>query len=263
MSRPIPPNRETYTALTVADDGSATFLGIQPKPDQPSFSGYLIPWYVLSDRGTFFVPGSAKKTAKERAKGAPHLWQHDTWEPIGKHADAQEDDKGFRIAVDVNETIQRGAELMSNLRFGVPIGLSVGFDPLRDRSGTDEDDAKLDRRTAPDYFKNVPINELRAITEFRFWESSSVTFPGLATARPDVIHAGDDLLATLLSALKDGTATPEQLASVEALVAAHQSSAAPDSQGTDELAARRRQRRTDVAEALARHAGLLAQGMTA
>jgi HK97 family phage prohead protease len=255
----IPEQRETYDALTVTDDGVITFLAAKPNADNASFEANLIPWYTLSDRGTYFVPGSAKKTAKEQVKKAPHLFQHDTWEPIGNHAAAYEDDNGFRIAVNVNEGTQRGAELMSNLRFGVPLGVSVGFDTVADRSGTDADDAKLNRKAAPDFFKSVPVNELRAITEFRWWESSSVTFPGIGTAKPDVIHSASvDYLASLLTALKDGTATPEQLAAVQAIVAAHKQPAALPEGGTDELAARRR--KNEVAAALARHAELLAQG---
>lgn len=265
MSRRIPESRQTYDALTVTDDGTVTFLAAQPLSDKPGFDAYLVPWYVLSDRGTFFVPGSAKKTAKEQLGKAPHLWQHDTWEPIGRHAAAFEDDTGFRISVEVNEGIRRGAELMSNLRFGTPLGVSIGFDPIGDRSGTAADDAKLNRKTAPAYLRDVPINELRAVTEFRWWESSTVTFPAIGTAKPDVIHASDELLATLLTALTDGTATAAQLATVEAIVAAYQRAAAGETAGTDELAARReRDRKTEAVAALARYAGLIVpEGLSA
>lgn len=253
----IPPTFDTYDALTVDDDGRVTFLSAQPLSDKPGFDGYLIPWYVLSDRGTFFVPGAAKRTAKAQLDKAPHLYQHDTWEPIGKHTAAFEDETGFRISVDVNESTNRGAEVMSNLRFGMPLGLSVGFDPIGDRSGTEADDALLNRKAAPTLFKNVPINELRAITEFRWWESSTVTFAGIATAKPDVIHASSELLATLLQALRDGTASTEQLASARAIVAAMQSSPAPGpDHGTDELQGKRRQ--LDIAAVQVRLAALMA-----
>lgn len=259
MPRPIPIDYDRYDALTVTDDGAVTWLAATPLPDQPGFSGTLVPYFVLSDRGTFFTPGSFNKTAKDRLKAAPHLYQHDTDEPIGKHTEADaQDPNGFRITVAVNQETQRGAELMSNLRFGTPMGLSVGFDTMADRSGTEEDDKVLNRKAAPDFFKNVPVNELRAITAARWWESSSVTFAGIGTAKPDVIHSASlDALAVLLTALTDGTATPDQLAAVEKLVAAHQALAAP---GTDELAARRRTNDIAAAIARARYAGLLAQG---
>lgn len=229
MAKEIAPTYETFDALTVGDDGATTWLAAKPMSDQPGFDAYLVPYYVLSDRGSYFVPGSLNKTAKEKCKAAPHLWQHDTWEPIGKHLAADpEDPKGFRVSVTVNEATQRGAEVMSNLRFGVPLGVSIGFDTIRDRSGNDNEDEKLDRRTAPDYLKNVPINELRAITEARWWESSSVTFAGIATAKPDEIRsaARADVFQSLLSAITAGTLSGEQLAQAEAFVRAWEQRAA-------------------------------------
>lgn len=267
MAKPIPDTRETYDALTVADDGSVTFLAAKPLSDKPGFDAYLVPWYVLSDRGTYFTRGAFKKTAERKVSVAPHLWQHDTWEPIGKHAAAFEDKTGFRISVEVNEGTARGAELMSNLRFGVPLGVSVGFDPLKDRPGTDEDDAILDRRTAPGYLQTVPITELRAITLAEWWESSTVTFPALGSAKPDVIHAQqqNDLLITLLAAIRDGTATPAQLAHVEAIVTAFDeaSPASGSVPGPDEIE-ERRNLKAEAAAALARYAGLIVpEGLSA
>lgn len=270
MPKPIPPTYQTLDALTVDDDGAVTFLAAQPLSDKPGFDGYLVPFYVLSDRGSYFVPGALKKSAKERLKAAPHLYQHYTDEPIGRHTAAFEDEKGFRISVEINEATERGAELMSNLRFGVPLGLSIGFDPIADRSGTEADDAKLDRRLAPDYFKNIPINELRAITEARWWESSSVTFPALGSAKPDQIRSAHDPLGALaddlpalLAAIKAGSLTPEQTAALDQLVAAYQarSAAAATQHGTDETEARRR--RDQLAAALAAHGRLLAEGIAA
>jgi HK97 family phage prohead protease len=188
----IPPTYETFDCLTIGDDGVPEFLKAQPMSDKPGFDGYLVPWFTLSDRGSYFVPGSLKKTAREQLKAAPHLWSHNSWVdtvPPGHHTAAVEDDTGFRISVAMNEGIKEGADIMSALRFGTPLGLSIGFTTVRDRSGTEEDDKKLDRRTAPDYLKNVPINELRAITEAKWFESSSVVFAAIATAKPDEIRS--------------------------------------------------------------------------
>jgi HK97 family phage prohead protease len=239
MPKDFPAEYETYDALTVDDEGNLAWLAAAPLADEPGFDGYLVPWYTLSDRGTFFVPGSLKKSAKEQLKRAPHLWQHNLWEdnpPIGHHAAAFEDERGFRISVRMNEAIQRGAEVMSALRFGSPLGLSIGFDPMGDRSGTEADDAKLDRRTAPDDLKTVPIKDLRAITEARFRESSSVVWGAIATAKPDQIRSALSpiFLPTLLAAIKDGTLSTEQAALLDQIVAAYQArpAAAGASHGT-------------------------------
>lgn len=267
MPKPIPSDRETYDALTVDDGGAVAYLAAQPLSDRPGFDGYLVPWYVLSDRGTFFTPGAFKKTASERMKLAPHLWMHEDWsQPIGKHVAAFEDERGFRIAVEINPEIPEGAQTLSNLRFGTPLGLSVGFDRLADRSGTEADGAKLDRRTAPDYLKTAPINELRAITAARWWESSSVVFGAIATAKPDVVHAaGIADLAALLAALEAGTLDPARLQQVKDLVAAYQAFAAagaPDTHGTDDEPARP-DRRSLHARIAAARAEVLAMGIAA
>jgi hypothetical protein len=145
------------------------------------------------------------------------------------------------------------------------MGLSVGFDRIRERSGTEADDKVLDRRTAPDFLKAMPINELVAIEEARFWESSTVTFGGLATAKPDVIHSavGDHTLAALLAGLKDGTLSDEQMALVRELVAAHaQHAAAGSDHGTRPDQARPDMRHV-MAVVAAQHARLVAQGIAA
>jgi HK97 family phage prohead protease len=266
MPKPVPALYDTFDALTVDENGAVQFLAAKPLSDRPGFDGYLAPFYTLTDRGTFFVPGAFKKSARERMKIAPHLWQHDfsLEGPIGKHAAAFEDDKGFRISVELNTETQRGAELLSNLRFGIPIGLSVGFDPIKDRTGSEADDALLDRSTAPDYLKTAPINELRVITEARFWESSSVTFGGLATAKPDVVHRaiGEVDLAALLTGLTDGTLPADQLALVHEIVAAHErlAAAGEDHSTSDDQA--RRDDRSVLAALAATQARLLAQGIT-
>jgi HK97 family phage prohead protease len=271
MPRGIPDHIETFTAMTRGADGSVEFLAAMPLSDKPGFDANLVPFYTLSDRGSYFVPGAFKKTAKERRAAAPHLLQHDTWTPVGKHGYAAEHDDGFYIAVEVNEDIEAGRELMSNLRFGVPMGVSIGFDRIRDRSGSEDDDAKLDRSTAPDFLKTVPINELRAITEARWWESSSVTFPAIGTAKPtEVRSAGSDLesLSRLLSVLTEGTPTEADLLEVHKIVAAYEAYAArstpdgADSAGTEDQA-RRDERRGQMAAFIATRARYLGiEGVT-
>lgn len=264
MPKPIRPDRETYDALTVEGDGTVAYLAVQPLSDKPGFDGYLVPFYTLSDRGTFFVPGSFRKTATERMRIAPHLWMHEDWsQPIGKHAAAFEDDIGFRISVEINERIPNGEQTLSNLRFGTPLGLSVGFDRIGDRSGTEADDKLLDRRTAPASFKSVPINEFRAITEARWWESSSVVFGAIATAKPDMIHAAGDAVASLMAALESGALDATQTQQITALVAAYQrfaAAGASDTHGTDAGIARP-DRRSLLARIAAVNAELTSMGI--
>lgn len=219
--------RDRYRALTLDADGEPTLLAATATDDDgpPGFAGYLVPWYSLSDRGTFFRPGAAKKTAREQIKLAPHLYQHDAWEPIGKHIEATEDDHGFRIRVAVNDGSTRGAEVLSHLRFGTPLGLSVGFTiPANGtRPGTPKDDAKLDRRFAGAEWAETPIEQLTAITEFAWLESSTVTFPALGNARHDHLYAIRALSADpdAFASVERAIGTLTALARLDALSDAH------------------------------------------
>lgn len=266
VRKSIPDTVETYDALTYRDDGTIAFLGVDPDPQKPGYSGYLVPFYVLTDRGSFFVPGSAKKTVKEQKDRAPVLYQHDTWEPIGVHTDAREDDQGMWINTHINESVPRGAEVMSNLRFGVPMGISIGYDRIADRSGNEKDDALLDRKTAPATFKDVPVNELRAITEFRWWESSPVTFPGIGTARPSEVRSASplDAVEALTAALKAGSLTEDQGRTVRQLVEAYEEfAAAGEAHSTNGQVEGRPDRQSEIALAMIARARLLAEEIPA
>lgn len=237
MVKPIPDTFETRTCLVASDDGEIEVRAAAPTTgEQPGFDGYIALWNVVDDRGTFFVPGSFKKTLRERAKSAPILWNHDYYNgvPIGKHVAAVEDERGVRITAAINEGVQRGAEVMSNLRFGTPTGLSFGFDRMGDRTATDKDE--IDLSVAPEYIKSLPRNEIRAVTEVRYWEASPVTFASNSKAKPDRVRSMDtETLSTLLDALKDGTLDVERRAVLEQIVAAwNESAAAGNDHGTPE-----------------------------
>jgi hypothetical protein len=99
---------------------------------------------------------------------------------------------------------------------------------VRDRSGKDEDDAKLDLGGVP-HLKNVPITELRAIEEVRWWEGSTVTWGAIHNAGPDTVQARQRFrradVSLLIAAVRDGTLTPEQLSQIDELIAARQTRA--------------------------------------
>jgi HK97 family phage prohead protease len=241
MPQAIPTSYEIRDSLAVVSDGDVEFRAVDPAEDRPGFDGYITTWNTVDDRGTAFAKGAFRKTIRERLAIAPILANHDGWGglPIGKHISAKEDSTGVRISAALSETTA-GQDALRLLRDGVPLGLSFGFDRLRDR--TAEDDDQLDMSVAPDFIKKLPKNELRVITEVRLWESSLVTFPANAKAKPDTIRSmtADDL-PLLLDAIKAGTLTTEQRALIAELVAAYgESAAAGESHGTPEQARRNR-----------------------
>lgn len=197
-------------------------------PDEPGMVGYLAPKYVLSDRGTYFVKGAFEKTASEQLSKAHHLYQHWPDLVIGKHTAAVEDKTGLRVTVQINEAKSLGADVMSDYRFGIGYGWSIGFDPVRDRSGTEDDNKRLDRSGVP-HLANVPINELRAISEVKWFEGSTVTWGAIHNAGPDVVHRRGTFtradIAVLLAAVRDGQLTAEQETQIDHLVTAWQTRA--------------------------------------
>lgn len=246
MAMPVPEEHEIRTCL-VNNDGAIEVRAVSATTDQPGFDGYVSTWWTVDDRGTCFAPGGFKKTFRERMKIAPILWNHDYFDglPIGKHLGAEEDARGARIKAAINEGIQRGAEVMSNMRFGTPTGLSFGFDRMADRTATDKD--PLDFSVAPEYIKSWPRNEIRVITETRYWEGSPTTFASNPKAKHTDVRSA---LAALIDAedfpkflhdLRTGQLPDELLARVNQIVAAEQERAAAAGQnhGTGEIAAPR------------------------
>jgi HK97 family phage prohead protease len=252
---PIPEdlvNTDRTRDCLIANNGGIELRAVTPLNDQPGFDGYILTWNTVDDRGTFFTKGSAKKSIKERGMDAPHLWMHqagsffggDVPLPIGKHLAIEEDDIGVRVSVALNEDQTKGAEVLSALRFGNKLGLSFGFDRLGYRSADPKKD-NLDLSVAPDWVKSVPINELIAITEFRFWESSSVIFGSNAKAKPTKIRSlfanGDpNDWEQFLSDLRAGRLDEQTRAHIDQIVAAEQErAAAGQNHGTQDLDARR------------------------
>lgn len=237
MAQPIPPSYEVRDSLAVVSDGEIEFRAVDPDANTPGFSGYITTWNTVDDRATAFAKGAFRKTIRERLAIAPILSNHDSYGglPIGKHLSAKEDQTGVRISAQLSETTA-GQDALRLLRDGVPLGLSFGFDRIADRTATDDD--QLDLSVAPEYVRKLPKNEIRVITEVRLWESSLVTFPSNAKAKPDTIRSLAEL-PSLLDAIRSGNLTPEDRARIEQIVAAYSSAAAGSDHGTPPQARRR------------------------
>ena len=65
--------------------------------------------------------------------GTPLLWSHDTAEPIGALVAARDIEAGLEIDATVQPTT-RGRDAILLLRSGTPMGLSVGFTPVEQKS---------------------------------------------------------------------------------------------------------------------------------
>jgi HK97 family phage prohead protease len=202
--------------------------------DEPGMSGYAARFGVVTDRGTVFARSAFNKTAQEQAS-TPHLYQHWPDLIIGVNKAQKPDSKGFPIKAVLNESDDLAARVMGIYRFGrqhgwMP-GWSVGFDRIKDRPATHEEFAGFDFTGAPSY-KNSPAGDIRVITEAKLWEVSTVTWPALHNAGPDVVHrrgafATADLTA-LQTVLREGLLPEDQLIQLSQLIAARQTRAGAD-----------------------------------
>jgi len=137
--------------------------------DDGTFEGYLSTFNNIDSYGDVIRPGAFKKTIAENGT-FPTLWQHDTYEPIGRFAELREDDYGLWVKGELNMDTQRGREAYALLKQGALDGLSIGFSTLKDSWDGDT----------------------RYIQEIRLWEGSLVTFPANDLARVTSVRSRQD-----------------------------------------------------------------------
>lgn len=183
--------------------------------DNPSgFEGYASTWWAADSYATAMAPGAFKKSIRERADRIPVLWNHNTDAPIGKHLALKEDKTGLYVNVGIADDGAEGSTFLARMRFGVPFGMSFGFQTVKDRSASDDDPIDLSQ------LSGVKASDVRVITEVKFWESSPVTFPAneaatITATREQLIT---DHLSTLIESIRAGTLTDGQTAQIEHLV---------------------------------------------
>lgn len=242
-------NREYRDVLARADDSGS------------GMSGHASDFGSVDSYGTAIKRGAFRKTLKERGDRIPVLWQHDPNYPIGVPTELKEDATGLRFNARISEGTEKGRETMALLRDGVPLGMSFGFETIKDRAITDDDE--IDLTNAPDYFKSKDgRKQVRIIEEVRLWEISAVTFPSNINATISDVRAVAEAAAitSLLEHIRSDSLTDDQAALVAELVAAFQqrNEPEPEPMATTSLTDGNA-RRTDILAriALAKHAGFI------
>ena len=220
----------------------------------PGFEGYAAHFWTADSYWTALAPGAAKKSIKERTEKIPVLWNHDPSKPIGKHLTLKEDKTGVYVNIGIADDGAEGSTFLKRMRFGVPFGMSFGFQTIKDRSAEDDDPIDLSQ------LNGAKKSDIRVITEIKWWESSPVTFPaneaaGITSTRQ---QREIDALSTLMDSMQAGTLTDEQTRQLDEFVAAYQQRAEADREITsldDERA--RRDTNIRIALALAESQGYL------
>ena len=114
---------------------------------------YLSAFGNVDAHNDVIVKGAFTKTLKERFERIKYLWQHNTWEPIGKWNELGEDNTGL-WGVGTLSNATKGNDAFEYYKEGIINEHSIGFDTLNQR----------------------PDGDIRYLTEIRLWEGSAVTF---------------------------------------------------------------------------------------
>lgn len=204
-------------AVSESDAEKGTFRGLA------SVFGTLIDAYVP----TIIHQGAFAKTLQENAHRVRILWQHESWEPIGRPVSMKETALGLEVEGKISD-VSRGRDALTLMRDEVITDLSIGFDPIR---------VEFENREGQD-------RPIRHIHEARLWEFSLVTWGANEPAKIQAVHALErmtaaellDLYAERLAALPDGEHRSMLATAIERL-SALQSAAEPQAPTTDDGAA--------------------------
>ncbi len=142
------------------------YYGDKPKSDGDGIvTGYAAVYGKVGDRPVFWEKGAFDSAAESISNGGhiPMLWQHDSWDPIGKWTEATVDGKGLLLRGPLSLGVQKGQDARELLKDEVVTGLSIGFIPTKQEE--DEDTG------------------MRHIFDADIPETSLVTFPAMTDAR--------------------------------------------------------------------------------
>lgn len=174
-------------------------------------TGYCSIFGNIDSDNDMIMPGAFAKTIQERGPGSAkprikHLWQHDSWQPVGVPTVLIEDDKGLYFETQFGKDQFSQDKLQQHID-KIITELSIGYNTIK-------------REDVMDEGGNI---EHRKLLELKLWEYSSVTWG--ANSLTEVTSAkgeSAEILASLLKridalnkALKNGKYTDESCESFE------------------------------------------------
>lgn len=230
-------------------------IEVRADGDVTGFSGHAATFMVADSYWTAFAKGAFRKSVKDRGDRLPFLWQHNPdFGTIGNHVAIKEDPKGLFVDVDLIDDGDRGSVALKQLRGNGKLGLSFGFQTLKDRTAEDDDEIDLSQLS-----KGAKKEDIRVITEVRLWETSLVTFPANEDAIPAALRSQikTDAITTLMDAIRAGHLTDAEYAQIVAAWQARDGAGAGTDHSTPTDAKARRRQAVDIALALAKDRGLL------
>ena len=237
-------------------DGALEFREAKADATEDGFAGYAATFMTADSYFSCFAKGCFRKSLKDRGDRLPVLWQHNPNEPIGRHVTIKEDATGLAVDVHLIDDGAEGSTALKRLRGGVPLGLSFGFQTVKDRTAEDEDEIDLSQ------LNSAKKGDIRVITDVRLWETSVVTFAANDKAAISAIRSDAPDLPSLLDAISAGSLDEAEAALVAQIVAASERAGAalvdlPESDGHATQDAARRKRQIALTLAVAKSRELL------
>jgi uncharacterized protein len=175
-------------------------------------TGYASIFNNIDSGQDMILPGAFLKTIQERGPESQkprikHLWQHDSWQPIGVPKVLKEDEKGLYFETFFGKDSFSQDKLQQHID-GIITELSIGFNTIKSENVIDGNG----------------VFSYRKLTEVKLWEYSSVTW-GMNSLTEVTSAKGEnvDILADLTKrierlnkALKEGKYTDETCEQFEA-----------------------------------------------
>ena len=169
-------------------------------------TGYASIFNNMDSDNEIVVPGAFSKTLAERGPGSAkprikHLWQHDSWQPIGIPLVLKEDEKGLYFETAFGKDSFSQDKLQQHID-KIITELSIGYNVVRSEDIRDSDTGE---------------SESRKLIELKLWEYSSVTWGAnslteVISAKGEVVDIQANLtrrLDALNRGLKNGKYTDE------------------------------------------------------
>jgi HK97 family phage prohead protease len=174
------------------------------------FDGHASTFWAVDSYATAVAPGAYTRTLKHRGETRLVLWQHDPNTPIGKTTALKQDKAGLAFSVAITTSTRAGADAMALVRDDVPMGMSIGFQTVKDRTADEHD--PLDFSQQP----HLKAKDVRLMTEINLYEISLVSFPANEAAIISAVRSEMELdaLTTLLDAITADTLDEGQSALV-------------------------------------------------
>jgi HK97 family phage prohead protease len=149
-------------------------------------TGYASIFNNIDSDMDMIMPGAFAKTIQERGPQSArcrikHLWQHDSWQPIGIPMMMTEDEKGLYFETQFGKDSFSQDKLQQHID-GIITELSIGYNTIKSENVVDANEQFMCRK----------------LTELKLWEYSSVTWG--ANSLTEIVSAkgeSKDILANL------------------------------------------------------------------